>query len=76
VLGGNGSFRDSLYSMPYVIFDLGQESPHSNYLCLGLSCAKSGQQSVLESARDNYFKPYIEIPFSGNLDSISAELIK
>jgi len=62
-MGGNGSFNESFLSLPYVIFDLDKESPHSNYLCQGLTCADAGNlQSYLNSARDKYTNPEILSP--------------
>ena len=58
-MGGNGSFWESLLSLPKLFDD---NSPHSNYLCQGLTCADSNSQSSLGSARNKYFTPTIEIP--------------
>ena len=60
IMGGNGNFKESFLSLPYVIFDLGKENPHSNYLCQGRTCAGTGnRQLFLDSARDNYYNPSI-----------------
>ena len=63
LMGGNGSFVESLLSTPYVLPPLNKNSPHSNYLCQGLTCAGVGnQQPYLESARCKYTKPTILSP--------------
>ena len=62
MLGGNGSFGESLLSLPYVILPLDKASPHSNYLCQRSSCATVGKQLNLEFLRANYPKPKIYQP--------------
>ncbi len=62
LLGGNGSFGESLLSLPYVIFPLDKASPHSNYLCQGKTCASNRKQLLLESVRDNFPDPTILAP--------------
>jgi len=65
LMGGNGSFTESLFSVPYVVLPLYKDSPHSNYLCQGLTCAgRENQQIYLDSARDEYSPPTIEAPRS------------
>jgi len=63
LMGGNGSFKESLLSLPYVILDLDKDSTHSNYLCQGLTCSDTGnQQPYLDPARNNYYEPTIKGP--------------
>ena len=61
-LGGNGSFVESLFSLPYVILPLDKASPHSNYLCRGKTCSSNQKQPLLESVRDNYPNPTLIAP--------------
>jgi len=62
LLGGNGSFAESLFSVPYLFPPFNENSPHSNYLCQGKSCASNQKQPLLESVRDNYPDPTLLAP--------------
>jgi len=62
LLGGNGSFAESLFSIPYLIPPFNENSPHSNYLCQGKTCASNQKQPLLESVRDNYPDPTLLAP--------------
>jgi hypothetical protein len=64
ILGGNGSFGESLLSLPYVILPLDKVSPHSNYLCQRSTCATVGKQINIEFLRANYPDPKIYQPLN------------
>ena len=49
-----GTLLDSILSLPELG---GDNSPHSDYLCQGVTCARGQQQPALEQFRQTHTKP-------------------
>lgn len=61
-----GALRDSILSLPELI---GDNSPHSDYLCQGITCAQGQQQPALEKFRQTHTKPTFILPNGNHVQS-------